>query len=397
MHDTFKMTNNAKQMLPPEAYTSEAWFARENAELFSRTWSFAGAASQLANKGDYLTAQVGKFNLLVIRDDQGRLRAFHNLCRHRGTELVDRGCGNTGGSIVCPYHRWTFGLDGALRGVPNQKTCFPDLDKAALGLHPASVGVYAGLVFVNPEPDQTLDDWLGSIRQVPWPHDLDSPELQAFDQVVTYEMQCNWKVFFENAIDGYHLAYLHQNTLGGPTPDKNIWDAHGLHQVWYSTEDEHVRSRTPNFVTQRYDRWQAERIPHAANHGYGGVYMLFPTTLIVATPWSFSVSWMEPKSADVTLLHARVWAAPSWTQFRGSVADIPGYDPDSGMIKSSHWTQHPLETNDFQTEDIYVVEKMQRALASPRYQIGALAQGAGAEAPLTYFQNCVRSFLPTVG
>lgn len=393
MLEQYKMADEAKQILPPEAYTSEEWFAQEQKQLFSRSWGFAGTETELQNPGDYKTVKVGNFTLFVIRGSDGTLRAFHNICRHRGTELVDQGCGNTGKTIVCPYHRWTFGLDGALRGVPDQKACFPDIEKKMLGLHPASVGVYAGLVFANPEPEQDLDAWIGSIKDVPWPHDLTSKEIYDYGETVTYEMQCNWKVFFENAIDGYHLAYLHEHTLGGPTQDKNIWDAHGDHQVWYSTENENVRTRTPNFVSDRYDKWRAKKIPHAADMGYGGVYMLFPTTLIVANPWSFSVSWMEPVSAGVTLLHARAWAAKSWISSRGSVKDIPGYDPETGVVKSSHWTKHPLETGDFQTEDVYVVEKMQRALHSPKYGISALAQGAGGEAPLTYFQNVVKRFM----
>ena len=162
-----------------------------------------------------MTANVGKYSMFVIHGSDGELRAFHNICRHRGTELVDEGCGNTGKTIVCPYHRWTFGLDGRLRGVPDQKACFPDIEKQALGLHPASVGVFAGLVFVNPEPDQNIEDWIGSVKNVPWPHDLSSPELQDFGETVTYEMKCNWKVFFENAIDGYHLAYLHETRWAG--------------------------------------------------------------------------------------------------------------------------------------------------------------------------------------
>ncbi|WP_170423688.1 aromatic ring-hydroxylating oxygenase subunit alpha [Ruegeria arenilitoris] len=389
MQNSSQMPEVATQELPPEAYTSEEWLAQENKNLFSRSWAFAGTEAKVANAGDYITATAGHFNLVVIRGSDRELRAFHNICRHRGTELLDRGCGNTGKTIVCPYHSWTFGLDGALRGVPEQKSCFPDIDKKENGLHPASVAVFKGLVFVNPEPDQKLSDWLSGLEDVVWPHDITSPELISYDEPVTYEMQCNWKVFFENAIDGYHLAYLHKNTLGGPTQDKNIWDPYGDNQVWYSIENENLRSRVPNFVSTRYDRWEAPKIPHAAQEGYGGVYMLFPTTLIVASPWSFSISVMEPISAGVTRLHVYVWAGKSWISSRGSVEDIPGYDKATGLIKSSHWQVHPLETEDFQTEDIYVVEKMQRALKSPRYAVGKLAAGPGAESPLTFFQRSV--------
>lgn len=383
------MPEKAEQLLPREAYVSQDWFDRENRTLFAKAWGFAGISSDIPKVGDYLTAKVGTYTLFIIRGSDGELRAFHNVCRHRGAELVDLGCGNAGKTIVCPYHRWTYGLDGALRGVPDQKALFPDFDKKANGLHRASVGVLRDLIFVNPEPDMSFDTFLATVPDVVWPHDLQSSELQDFGETVTYEMECNWKVFFENAVDGYHLVYLHEHTLGGPVPEQNVWEVHGDHQVWYSTENDNLRTRTPNFVTEYMDRWRAKRVPHAAEPGYGGVYALFPVTLIVPTPWSFSVSWLEPVSPDKTLMHVRVWGAKSWLGQRGSVKDVPGYDPESGRIKSSRWRKHPLETGDFQTEDVYVAEKVQRSMHSPKYAVASLAQGHGAETPLTFFQGCV--------
>lgn len=388
------MPEHATQILPPEAYTSPEWLAREMKELFAKTWGFAGVVSDVPNPGDYKTVKVGTFTLVVIRGSDGELRAFHNICRHRGTELIDPGCGNTGKTIVCPYHRWTFGLDGALRGVPDQRALFPDFDKKANGLHKASVGVFKDIIFVCPEPDMNIEDWLASVPDVVWPHDINSPELVPYDQVVTYEMKCNWKVFFENAIDGYHLVYLHEHTLGGPRPEANIWDAHGDHQVWYSTENNEHRSRIPAFLNEQLEKYGAKKISHASEGGYGGVYMLFPTTIVTSTPYSFTISWMEPIDANTTYLHARSWMAKSRFKYRGSIKDLPGYDKVSGLIKSSHWKKPPLETGDFQTEDIYVVEKMQRALQSPKYSVGQLSQGPGAEAPLTYFQQSVRNYVP---
>ena len=136
------------QLLPPAAYTSADWFARERTELFGRTWTMAGMESDLRQSGDLVALTTGAYPLAVLRDGSGMLRGFHNLCRHRGTELLE-GSGNAGATVVCPYHRWTYGLDGALRGVPDRAACFPDLDRDALGLRPAAVGVWQGVVFVN--------------------------------------------------------------------------------------------------------------------------------------------------------------------------------------------------------------------------------------------------------
>ncbi|SLN25954.1 Anthranilate 1,2-dioxygenase large subunit [Falsiruegeria litorea R37] len=388
------MPEHATQILPREAYTSQEWFDREMKELFAKTWGFAGLAKDVANPGDYMTAQVGTFTLFVIRGSDGELRAFHNICRHRGTELVDRGCGNKGKTIVCPYHRWTFGLDGALRGVPDQKALFPDFDKKENGLHPASVGEFKGLVFVSPEPDLSFDAYLSTIPEVVWPHDLNNPELVQAQEKIVYEMECNWKVFFENAIDGYHLLYLHEHTLGGPHPEKNVWEPHGDHQVWYSTEQENIKSRIPQYVAQQLQKMRLKPLVHAGEHGYGGVYAMFPTTLVVTSPYSFSLSIMHPTGPNTTRLEVLSWMPKARLKAMGGLKHVPGYDKTTGTIKSSHWKVHPLETGDFQTEDVYVAEKMQRSLQSPKYSVGQLASGPGAESPLTYFQQCVRNYVP---
>ena len=321
------------------------------------------------------------------------MRAFHNQCRHRGTELLE-GCGNTGKTIVCPYHNWVYNLDGALRGVPAQRACFPNLDKTATALFGASIGAFRNLVFVHPEPGQDFDMWRGDLDQVPWPHDLASDDMQEAPDNVIYEIKCNWKVFYENAVDGYHLAYLHKNTLGGPTHDKNLWEVFGENMVWWSTEREGVKHRIPQFVENSAKGSGLKLVRDADTPGYGGVYMLFPTTILTPNPWGFSISVMEPVNANTTLLRVRNWSPTGWFTHMDRAADIPGYDKETGLIKSFHWTQPPLETGDFQTEDIWVCEKMQRALHSPRHEVGPLATGAGGEAAIDFFQQMVLNYMP---
>ena len=211
---------------------------------------------------------------------------------------------------------------------------------------------------------------------------------------MVYEMKCNWKVFFENAIDGYHLAYLHKNTLGGPLPEENVWEVRGRHLVWYATETQGHKNRIPRFVEEQYESQGSKKIAGAEVPGYGGVYMLFPTTVITTSAYSISISRLEPVDANTTLMSVRSWTPKEWFGSDGSLSDIPGYDKESGRIKSSHWKVHPLESGDFQTEDVWVCEKMQRALRSPAHRVGQLAQGAGAEAPLTFFQENILDYVP---
>jgi phenylpropionate dioxygenase-like ring-hydroxylating dioxygenase large terminal subunit len=382
-----------EQLLPREAYISEEWLELERKHLFSNTWAYAGVVSDLPNNGDYKTINVGTFPLVVVRNKDGELGAFHNICRHRGTELLE-GTGTVKNTIVCPYHRWSFGLDGTLRGVPNQKECFPNLDKNEMGLFPASIGIFKGVVFVHPnaEPELSFDDWLATLPDVTWPHDLSSSELVAGEEVV-YEMKCNWKVFYENAIDGYHLAYLHENTLGPLFPDANVWEAHGQHLVWYSTERDGARNALPELVESFMKKARVKKsLPDGDT--YGGVYTLFPTTILTPNPYGISISELVPVSAGVTLLKARNWTLKKAKGRFGNIKDAPGYDKDRGVITSDKWKDHPLETYDFQTEDVWVCEKMQRSLQSPMYEVGALAAGPGAESPIGHFQQCLMDYMP---
>jgi len=385
-----------RQLLPREAYTAQSWLEAETTHLFSRTWHLAGVTADYPEPGSYRTLMAGPYPLLVMRGPDGALQAFHNLCRHRGTELLE-GEGTLKGTIVCPYHRWTYGTDGTLRGVPNEAECFPGLDKSTLGLKPAAIGVFKGLVFVHPDPapEPDFETWLATLPDVVWPHDIEDGSLVAGEEVV-YEMKCNWKVFYENAIDGYHLAYLHDKTLGPIGPDRNVWDLHGQHLVWYSTERNGARHPLSELVEDQFKQMGVRDALPNGMAPYGGVYMLFPTTIITAAPYSLTVSQLVPVSPGITLLKARTFAPPGSHGRYGKASDLPGYDPETGVIRSDNWKAHPKDTYDFQTEDVWVCEKMQRALMSPAYEVGALAAGPGAESTLMQFQQSLLSFMPRI-
>ena len=388
------MPQQPRQLLPRQAYIEQSWFDRERSALFENSWSYVGVTADLPKRGDYITVDVGDHRLFVIRDTADTLRGFHNICRHRGTELLE-GTGKVESArIVCPYHRWTYNLDGSLRAVPMKQKCFPNLDLDRHHLFQAAVGEFKGLVFAHPDPNADFSSWLADLESVVWPHELGqmvaSPE-------VTYKMMCNWKVFFENAVDGYHLAYLHDQTLGGPKADLNVWAVHGRHLVWYSTETG-KRTCLPEAVAQQLNSSGAKPISGAESGEYAGVYMLFPSTIVTAGPTEFTISNLRPVSPDATLLTARQWTSKDngFRWLRGddaAVKNYPGYDPDTGYLKLERLKQHPLETGDFHWEDVWVCEKLQRSMHSPRYKIGELAKGSGAEAPIEFFQRNVLNYI----
>lgn len=238
--------------LPRDAYTSADWFKTEQRNFFAKAWVFAGVVSDVQIFGDYITVQAGAFPLAVIRLKDGTLAAYHNICRHRGATLLE-GIGNVGKSVVCPYHRWTYTLEGQLKGMSNMAECFPDLDRSKLSLKPASIGEFQGLIFVNPKPKADFDSWINPIRNKAWPHDLSAKDISEAATLI-YDLKCDWKIFIENAIDGYHLAYLHEATLGGPKPDKNVWERHGDHLVWYAIDEAGRRHSLPAKAQNEYKK-----------------------------------------------------------------------------------------------------------------------------------------------
>ena len=184
-------SKNNRQLLPQEAYTSEVWFKQEQRDLFSRTWSFVGMTEDLLEPGDFKCVEIGGAPYFLIRDDQNKLRAFHNVCRHRGSRLLE-GSGNTDKRITCFYHHWSYDLDGALRGVPQERAEFPDLDKPCMGLLPVRLETWRNLISVNPDMEaEPLATWLADApeRAVP-----PNPEELVEVADLLYRIKANWKV-----------------------------------------------------------------------------------------------------------------------------------------------------------------------------------------------------------
>jgi choline monooxygenase len=186
-------------------YTAPARLAAERERVFARTWQLAGRLDQVAEAGDYFACEIAGEPLLVVRGGDGVLRAFYNVCKHRGRELV--ACGSSGRlrAVACPYHGWCYDLDGRLRAVPEQ-AAFPDLDVAAIALDPVAVDVCHGLVFVRLAHDgEPLRDYLAPIG------DLLGPALEPAVLVGarSIPLAANWKTGLEAFLETNHIASLH--------------------------------------------------------------------------------------------------------------------------------------------------------------------------------------------
>lgn len=193
------------ETLPPEIYTSEEFYAFEKEALFYREWLCVGRQEWIAEPGDFFTTSHANEPLIIARDREGRINAMSAVCQHRAM-LVAEGAGNAR-AFICPYHHWTYDLDGRLVGAPAMnKTC--DFNKASHNLPRLRVEMWHGFIFVNFDADApSLASRMEPIEPVVANYALETlrgPASQSF------EYAWNWKVQFENNNDGYHANRLHQ-------------------------------------------------------------------------------------------------------------------------------------------------------------------------------------------
>jgi len=248
---------NQAKGLPAHCYLSPEWYARELQTIFSKGWTLLGREDELPHVGSYITLDApGVGPVFVVRSKDLRIRAFANVCRHRGARLLSEEQGRAKSVIVCPYHAWAFGLDGQLRGAPKMRSagsrsaavkegacghgdaCFRKEDYP---LVPVRLEQYRGFLFINGGGGEVppLRDSLGNCPDLileKWP----------LDDMVTvgrkdYIVDCNWKFLFDNTSETYHTAVVHKDSLGSmdsrPAGDhlgeapRGDWDA-----VWVNTD-----------------------------------------------------------------------------------------------------------------------------------------------------------------
>ncbi|MGH2893687.1 MAG: aromatic ring-hydroxylating oxygenase subunit alpha, partial [Solirubrobacteraceae bacterium] len=196
--------------LEPRFYTDPTLEAAEQELIFERTWQLAGHISQLANTGSYITAAAGSQPVLVVRDDKGSLRAYRNVCRHRGSRLLS-GSGQCKAAIRCRYHGWTYKMDGSLIGVPEGMAFGEKLDKKSLSLMPVRVEEMCGLVFVNLDSDAApLAELVGDLPQRLAPYRIETLTPLGLG---TGSQPANWKVVADNYIEGYHIPIAHPGLM----------------------------------------------------------------------------------------------------------------------------------------------------------------------------------------
>jgi glycine betaine catabolism A len=214
-------------------YTSQNVFDLDVAAIFAQHWLFAATDAELPEPGDYVTVAIGMYSIIIVRDDDGDVRAFHNVCRHRGARILNDERGSVG-NIVCGYHKWTYGVDGELRYAESQA---PGFDPSCFSLKSVHARTLAGLIFIclAEEPPGDFADVAARIEPYLAPHRLQQAKVAA--QVDLVE-NANWKLTMENNRECYHCS-------GHPELQCSLFPIYG-----YSESD------LPPVLRPAYERYQ---------------------------------------------------------------------------------------------------------------------------------------------
>ncbi|WP_420338336.1 aromatic ring-hydroxylating oxygenase subunit alpha [Roseibium sp.] len=323
---------------PISRYASPERFERERSALFRRHPMIVAHSSELEGPQAFLTKEFLNLPVLLVRDGDGKVNAFLNVCRHRGAKLVreESGCKRI---FTCPYHAWSWSNDGALRGVPHEEQGFPDLPRAERGLRRLPVAEAHGFIWIIANPDAgdmpDIDAWLGEIA-------TDFKWLGMADHKVavmeTLDIKANWKVLVEGGLESYHFRVAHKNTIG-PYFTDNL--------STYRMFGQHIRSVLPRIsmpdLTQTpEDDWEIRRDANL-------LYTLVTNCQLLVQ--QDHVMWFhyEPVAADHTRVRIVTLAPKSY--------------PDTEEMRE-RWAKNQLITTTALMEDFELGEEIQSGFAS---------------------------------
>lgn len=334
------LTNALSRALAPRYYTDPAVYAREHERIFFRTWQFVGHQSMVPAPGDYRAFEVFGQSLLLIRDKDGDIRCFYNVCAHRAHELLT-GEGRVR-RIVCPYHAWTYTMDGKLMGAPASEKV-PGFDKSEICLTSVRVEVFCGFVFINFDDDAVpMDAWFPGVRDRLREYVPHIDDLTLYDTVAVEE-NCNWKVSVENYSECYHCALNH------PTFSSGVID------------------------------------PRTYNVAPEGGYVLQHTTIAANLDrMTYEIDMSVPHAGDYSSWF--LWPSMSFQVYPGNVLNTYRFVPtgvenvrvERGWYTKGEWDAPAIDLlsqqdrNTTVAEDIRLVESVQRGLRSRGYKAGPL-------------------------
>ena len=323
--------------MPTSVYTSEEFLKRELSDVFSKDWFCVGRASALENAGDYLTLELANQPIIVLRDKDGTLKAMSNVCLHRMSTLLE-GQGNAR-AIVCPYHAWTYNLDGTLRGAPamtqNNGFC-----KSEYKLPQVRCEEWLGWAFVTLNPDaKPVAEELVKVEELVGDYDMTNYRQTFFE---THVWDTNWKVLAENFMESYHLPVCHSGTIGGLSKLEEMICPPGEKAFNYHTilKDDSLKIAMahPNNTRLSGDRRRTTYL-----------LAIYPSLLITLTPGYFWYLTLQPEGVGQVKIG-----------FGGGMSEDYANDPSA----QENFEQLKTLLDDVNVEDKGCTEKVYKGLSS---------------------------------
>jgi Rieske 2Fe-2S family protein len=344
------------RMLPQEAYTSDDVLTWEREHFFARTWVCAGRSADLATPGDRRAVSIGDDSVVLVRGDDGQVRAFYNVCRHRGHELVPCGAAaSRRNAIHCPYHAWTYSLDGSLRATPRFDEP-PGFDKADFGLVPVRAEEWHGWVMVNVSGDAPpLAEYVGALDEIVAPYEC---ERLVATTTHEYELGANWKLPLENYHECYHCPAIHPELcVVSPPASGDNYDLPGAFIGGTMDLEPHAETMSMTgasggVVLRGLDATLRRQVI------YVGV---FPNLLLSLHPDYVMTHRIEPRSPS------RSWVECQWL-FAPEAVESDGFDPSYAV---DFWDV----TN---RQDWHACEGVQRGVSSRGYRPGPFSEAEDA-------------------
>lgn len=334
---------------PGALYSDPTVLALEADRIFKRDWFCLGRDEEIANPGDYLTTRIVKEPVLVCRDGGGQVRAYINMCRHRGVEVA-AGSGSAR-QFVCPYHGWTYGLDGRLRGAGYMQDSI-GFDKEACRLPELKVGLWGGWIFVTLNPDP--EPFASYIRDFDEKFGYLGMETMRVGLKVEAQLKCNWKLMVENFIDFYHINVLHRDTVARFMKTVDLpYDLRRNGQVFIDEYDTGTLSKSGEMTARRIPALEGR----SARFSQTGV--LPPNLNFFVRPDYVSLYTCWPVTVDTMRMTGRILWCPETLA-----------SPHRDAIVS----EFKLMLDKVLAEDFAMVESLQNANGASSYQPGRLSR-----------------------
>jgi carnitine monooxygenase subunit len=377
--------------LPGWTYHSPALFELEREHVFLRTWQVAGHVNDLPAPGDWLTFDLLGERAVVIRGRDGVVRAFHNLCRHRGARVVDGDSGNCKGALVCPFHGWVYNLDGTLRGPARPET-FGEMDRDRFGLKPIEMEIWQGFVFLRflPGFQPAVAEMLATYAP-----DFEGFRAEGLMPVAAPDwsttLPVNWKSVRDVDNEGYHVAMAHpglQDLYGRSYRDLVYENGLAASFAEYGDQPGRLWSVRQYVKLSPVQDWLPERLRRAWNY-----YGVFPNAVFVFTPESVQYYQDIPLSPGQTKLTGRIYRQPGEDR-RQRLARYLAYRIDRETSAEdqqlSIWSNESMKSrafDDFHLSDLEfglrnhhdqlrgILPVMTQRQAPPEDQIGIINEG----------------------